>query len=89
MFVRAFVLLLAGSNWDNGTYCRSRSRNANNYRWNTNTNIGRRAGVDTGKIEGVGNSWLNTKALSKGKIQRRRMGLVSKETESQTHQVGA
>ena len=48
MFVRAFVLLLAGSNWDNGTNCRSRSRNANNYRWNTNTNIGRRAGVDTG-----------------------------------------
>jgi len=86
VFVRAFVLLLAGSNWDNGTYCRSRSRNANNYRWNTNTNIGRRAGVDTGENKGVGNSWLNTKALSQGKIQRRRMGLVSKETENQAHQ---
>ena len=84
MFVRAFVLLLAGSNWDNGTNCRSRSRNANNYRWNTNTNIGRRAGVDTGA--GVSNPWLNTKALSQGKIQKRRIGLASKETESQTNQ---
>ena len=80
------MLLLAGSYWDNGAYCGSRSRNANNYRWNTNTNIGRRAGVDTGENKGVGNSWLNTKALSQGKIQRRRMGLVSKETENQAHQ---
>jgi hypothetical protein len=31
--------LLAGGNWNNGTNCGSRSRNANNYRWNTNTNI--------------------------------------------------
>ncbi len=86
VFVRAFVLLLAGSNWDNGTNCRSQSRNVNNYRWNTNTNISRRAGVDTGEIESVGNSWLNTRALSKGKIQRRRMCLVSKATENQAHQ---
>jgi len=31
--------LLAGLNWNNGTNCRSQSQNANNYRWNTNTNI--------------------------------------------------
>lgn len=47
------MLLLAGSNWDNGTNCSSQSRNANNYRWNTNTNIGRRASVDTELAKGV------------------------------------
>lgn len=47
------MLLLAGGNWDNGANCSSQSRNANNYRWNTNTNIGRRAGVDTGTTAGV------------------------------------
>jgi retron-type reverse transcriptase len=35
--------LLAGGNWNNGTNCRSRARNANNYRWNTNSNIGARS----------------------------------------------
>jgi len=34
--------LIAGGNWNNGTNCGSRSRNANNYRWNTNTNISAR-----------------------------------------------
>jgi hypothetical protein len=31
--------LLAGMNWNNGTNCGSQSQNANNYRWNTNSNI--------------------------------------------------
>lgn len=32
--------LIAGGNWSNGANCGSQSRNANNYRWNTNANIG-------------------------------------------------
>ena len=34
--------LLAGMNWNNGANCRSQGQNANNYRWNTNSNIGAR-----------------------------------------------
>ena len=34
--------LHAGGNWNNTTNCGSRCRNANNYRWNTNSNIGGR-----------------------------------------------
>lgn len=86
MFVRAFVLLLAGSNWDNGASCGSRSRNAASCRWNTAASLGGRAGVDTGKHAGVSNPWLNTKALSQGKIQKRRMRRVSRFVESQAHQ---
>ena len=41
-------LLIAGGNWSNAANAGSRSRNANNYRWNTNTNIGCRFGADTG-----------------------------------------
>lgn len=41
-------LLLAGGNWNNGTDCGSRSRNANNYRWNTNANIRAQGRTDTG-----------------------------------------
>lgn len=41
-------MLLAGGNWNNGTNCGSRYRNANNYRWNTNSNIGARRRSDTG-----------------------------------------
>jgi hypothetical protein len=36
------VKLLAGGSWSFGTNCGSRYRNANNYRWNTNSNIGAR-----------------------------------------------
>ena len=43
--------LHAGSNWNNGTNCRSQSRNANNYRWNTNTNIGSQFLTDPGNIK--------------------------------------
>jgi len=43
--------LLAGGNWNNGTNCRSQCRNANNYRWNTNTNIGSQFASDTGLID--------------------------------------
>ena len=39
--------LIAGSNWNNEANSGSQSRNANNYRWNTNTNISSRASVDT------------------------------------------
>ena len=46
-------MLIAGSNWNNEANCGSRSRNANNYRWNTNTNIGRQARVDTESLTGV------------------------------------
>ena len=34
--------LLAGMNWTNETNCRSQGQNANNHRWNTNTNISAR-----------------------------------------------
>ncbi len=44
-------VLLAGSNWNNGTNCRSQSRNANNYRWNTNTNISSQFLADPGHIK--------------------------------------
>ena len=32
--------LLAGGNWNNAANAGSQARNANNYRWNTNSNIG-------------------------------------------------
>ena len=35
------LVLLAGGNWNNGSNAGSQCRNANNYRWNTNSNIGR------------------------------------------------
>jgi hypothetical protein len=84
VFVRAFVLLLAGGDWVTGANCGSRSRVAADSRWFAGAGIGGRAGVDTGA--GLSNPWLNTKALSQGKIQKRRIGLASKETESQTNQ---
>ena len=43
--------LLAGGNWNNGANCRSQSRNANNYRWNTNTNIRARLLTDPGNTK--------------------------------------
>jgi hypothetical protein len=36
------IKLRAGGHWDDGTHCGSRSRNANNYRWNTSATIGAR-----------------------------------------------
>ena len=54
-------MLHAGGNWNNGTNCRSQSRNANNYRWNTNSNIGLRRQSDTGFRV---NSWLDPSTLS-------------------------
>ncbi len=41
--------LHTSGNWTNGTNCRSRSQNANNTRWNTNSNIGSRRHSDTGR----------------------------------------
>ena len=40
--------LLAGLNWDNAANCGSQSQNANNYRWNTNTNISAQFLADPG-----------------------------------------
>jgi len=57
--------LIAGGNWNNAANCGSRSRNANNYRWNTNTNIGARFVADTG-LRNELNSWLDFMALSPG-----------------------
>ena len=45
-------LLIAGGNWDNAANAGSRYRNANHYRWITNTNIGCRFCADTGEIRG-------------------------------------
>ena len=47
--------LIAGGNWNNGTNCRSQSRNANNYRWNTNSNIRGRFTADTGNSNIINN----------------------------------
>ena len=41
--------LHAGGNWSNGTNCRSQCQNANNYRWNTNSNISCQFCADTGE----------------------------------------
>ena len=54
--------LHAGGNWNNGTNCGSRCRNANNYRWNSNSNIGARFASDTGLLM-ERNSWLDLLAL--------------------------
>ncbi len=37
--------LRAGGNWDNGSYCGSRSRNGNNPRSNANDNNGGRGAI--------------------------------------------
>jgi len=60
--------MLAGANWSNGANSGSRSRNANNYRWNLNSNIGCRGRSDTGIVlfEGL-HSWPDQLTLSKGK----------------------
>ena len=42
----AEVKLLAGGYWEDGAYCGSRSRAANNCRWYANAVIGGRAGVE-------------------------------------------
>ena len=46
--MKLLTKLIAGANWNNGTNCGSRSRNANNVRTNTNSNISARFGSDTG-----------------------------------------
>lgn len=38
--------LICGGNWNNGVHCGSRAVNANNYPWNSNTNIGGRGVCD-------------------------------------------
>ena len=43
--------LLAGMNWNNGTNCGSQRQNANNYRWNANSNISTRFLVNPGAVE--------------------------------------
>ncbi len=48
--MKSLSKLIAGGNWNNAANCGSRCRNANNYRWNTNTNIGARFVSDTGLL---------------------------------------
>ena len=43
--------LLASGNWNNETNCGSQCQNANNHRWNTNTNISARFLVDPGAMK--------------------------------------
>jgi hypothetical protein len=45
--MKSLSKLIAGGNWNNAAYCGSRYRNANNYRWIANTNIGGRFVSDT------------------------------------------
>lgn len=42
--------LHAGGNWNNGANAGSQCRNANNYRWNTNTNISSQFLADPGDL---------------------------------------
>lgn len=51
--MKSLSKLLAGGNWNNAANCGSRYRNANNYRWNANTNIGARFVSDTGEHFGA------------------------------------
>jgi RNA-directed DNA polymerase len=56
--------LHAGGNWNNSSNCGSQCRNANNYRWNTNTNIGARFASDTrADLILERNSWLGLPAM--------------------------
>lgn len=50
------IALLAGGNWNNSSYCGSRSRNGNNGRGTVNANNGRRGACDIGKVFVVRNS---------------------------------
>lgn len=42
--------LHASGNWNNGSNCRSQSRNANNWQWNADSNISSQFLADTGSI---------------------------------------
>ena len=44
------IALLAGGNWNNSSYCGSRSRNGNNGRGTVNANNDRRGACDIGKL---------------------------------------
>jgi len=69
--------LLAGMNWNNGTNCSSQGQNANNYRWNTNTNIGGRALSDLGRILNGLNNPANI-----SEIQNRSCRVASRRAET-------
>ena len=72
--------LLASGNWSNGTDAGSRCRNANNYRWNTNTNIGRRR-----RIQELDKLLAGYIGLPKMENTRRRVNGVSREIESSVY----
>lgn len=60
--------LLAGGNWNNAANAGSQARNANNYRWNTNANIGVRLAT---RIQGYeSNSLAGSLTLFAGLRQR-------------------
>lgn len=46
-----FIVVNAGSNWDNGSKCGSRSRNSNNPRRNVNANNGGRSSIQEYAID--------------------------------------
>jgi len=81
-------LLIAGGNWDNGVNAGSRSRNANNYRWNTNSNIGCRFCADTGEIRGENKLLAGRISLAVSRQNTQRRGWkVSREIERLTAQI--
>jgi len=48
--------LIAGANWNNGLNSGSQARNANNWRWNANSNIAGQFAADTGLSDTPG--WI-------------------------------
>ena len=75
-------MLIAGSNWNNGANCGSRSRNLNNWTWNANTNIGSHALIH----ENSQTSWLNYLPCSLGFLRSKIQSeggdrIVSRNTE--------
>jgi len=53
------IALLAGGNWNNSSYCGSRSRNGNNGRGTVNANNGRRGACDIWNCEKL-HSWIGS-----------------------------
>lgn len=78
--------LHAGGNWNNGSNCGPRCRNANNSRWNTNTNIGSRSCT---RIQGAHEpnslaghlTMPGNRKSDEGQNTRRRVGMASRVTK--------
>jgi hypothetical protein len=72
--------LIAGGNWNNGTNASSRYRNANNYQWNANTNIGSQF---TSEIENL--IYLNLTALLHEVVKYTKEGFDMVSTFVESH----